>query len=108
MYIRSQGSVTVGLEDYILVMHFFKTVAVVTALASGASAHGSVGLPEIMGLDLLDRRAEILINSLAARDHISHHDHDKSVLEGRKDDRECGEGIGSCPQDKCCSISGCA
>ena len=84
-----------------------KTVAVAAALAPLASAHGSTGIPKIMGLDLLDRRAESLIANLESRSHFGAEAHGKSILEARKDDRECGEGIGSCPQDKCCSEVGC-
>ncbi|XPS99886.1 Chitin deacetylase [Ascochyta lentis] len=59
-----------------------------------------------MGLDLLDRRVESLVSSLKAGGLFGDDAHDTSTLEARKDDRECGEGIGSCPQDKCCSSVG--
>lgn len=88
-------------------MFFSKTIAVAAALAPLASAHGSIGLPKIMGLDLLDRRAEDLIASLRSGGLVGTQVHSQPALEARADDRECGEGIGSCPQDKCCSISGC-
>jgi hypothetical protein len=89
-------------------MIFTKTVAVAAALTPLASAHGSTGLPRILGLDLLDRRAESLMGNLKAAGLIGAEIHGKSILEARKDDRECGEGIGSCPQDKgCCSSVGC-
>ena len=89
-------------------MLFIKTVAVAAALTPLASAHGGTGLPKILGLDLLDRRAESLISNLKAAGMIGAEAHGKSTLEARRDDRECGEGIGSCPKDKgCCSIAGC-
>ncbi|KAF2627119.1 carbohydrate esterase family 4 protein [Macroventuria anomochaeta] len=87
-------------------MLFSKTVVVAAALAPLASAHGSTGLPKIMGLDIFDRRAGSLIANLKSGGLLGAEANEKSVLEARKDDRECGEGIGSCPQDKCCSISG--
>ncbi|KAJ4990580.1 chitin deacetylase [Stagonosporopsis vannaccii] len=87
-------------------MLFSKTATLAAALAPLASAHGSTGLPNIVGLDLVDRRAENLIASLRAGGLVSTQAHSQPGLEVRADDRECGEGIGSCPQDKCCSISG--
>lgn len=84
-----------------------QTVALVAALVPFANAHGSTGLPKIIGLDLLDRRAEDLIATLRSGGLVGTEGLSKSALEARADDRECGEGIGSCPQDKCCSVSGC-
>lgn len=88
-------------------MLFSKFAAVAVVLVPLASAHGSTGVPKIVGLDLNDRRAERILDSLKMRGLFGSRTRDGSALESRKDDRECGEGIGSCPQDKCCSISGC-
>lgn len=90
-------------------MRFANVVVVMAALAPLAQSHGGLHLPKILGLDLMDRSTEGLTEGIkigglfGAGPGAS----GKSVLEARKDDRECGEGIGSCPQDKCCSISGC-
>ena len=89
-------------------MLFTQTIAVTAALAPLANAHGSTGLPKILGLDLLDRRAESLIDSLNIWGLLGIEAHGKSILEGRASGQECGEGIGSCPEDRgCCSIAGC-
>ncbi|KAJ8109888.1 hypothetical protein OPT61_g7122 [Boeremia exigua] len=87
-------------------MLLVKTVAIAAGLVPLAGAHGSTRLPKIMGVDLLERRAANLIASLRTGAFVSADLHDVSALQTRKDDRECGEGIGSCPQDKCCSVSG--
>ncbi|KAH6613954.1 hypothetical protein C7974DRAFT_67322 [Boeremia exigua] len=87
-------------------MLFVKTVAFAAAFVPLVSAHSTTGLPKIMGLDLLDRRAENLIANLNLGGLLGSDVHDSSALKVRKDDRECGEGIGSCPQDKCCSSVG--
>lgn len=88
-------------------MLLFKAVVAATALASFTTAHDSDGLPKIMGLDLLDKQADTLISNFQIGGLLGADVHGKSVLETRQDGRECGEGIGSCPQDKCCSTSGC-
>lgn len=88
-------------------MFFVKTITLAAALTSLVSAHGSTGLPQILGLSLVDRRAESLIASLHSGGLVGTQVHSQPALEARADDRECGEGVGSCPQDKCCSISGC-
>ncbi len=88
-------------------MFFVKAVTVAAALAPLAGAHGSTGLPKIVGLDTLDRRAVSLIANLRSGGFMSGDLHDTPALEARQSDRECGEGIGSCPQDECCSPSGC-
>ena len=83
----------------------FSTAAVTLAVVAPlATAHG-VGLPEIVGLNLKDLRTRNLLGNLR-HGGLGHVEHGK-FLESRADDRECGEGIGSCPAGKCCSISGC-
>lgn len=77
------------------------------ALVPLAAAHGSTGLPKVMGLDHLDTKARSLFANFKAESLFDIEVQGTSSLEPRKDDRECGEGIGSCPQDKCCSVAGC-
>lgn len=88
-------------------MLFSKTAAAAAAFVPFANAHGNAALPKILGLDVSTERAEALVRSLQLGGLPGAAVHGRSVLEARKDERECGEGIGSCPQDKCCSISGC-
>lgn len=88
-------------------MLFTKTIAVAVALAPLANAHGSTGLPRILGLDMLDRRVESLTDRLNLGGLFGTEGDSKSILEARASGQECGEGIGSCPEDRgCCSIAG--
>jgi len=80
--------------------------SVITSIAATAPlihAHG-VHLPGIEGLAAKDVRVRGLLESLNGRSTFSH---GSSFLEARQDDpKECGEGIGSCPDGECCSSAG--
>jgi hypothetical protein len=90
-------------------MHF-STIAIATLATVGplADAHGSTGLPQIIGLDVADVKARSFLRSLGARmaESSSVHEH---KIEARETSSppNCGEGIGSCPAGKCCSTVGC-
>ena len=88
-------------------MILLKIFPLVAALAPSASAHDGIGLPRILGLDNLDQKTNTFINSLKTRGLLGNDAHSNPALEARDSPRECGEGIGTCPQDKCCSIVGC-
>lgn len=80
-------------------------IASLAVLGPLAQAHGA-GIPHIVGLDVADVRARELIRNLRARLAVGGHSHEVE-LEARDSPKECGEGIGSCPAGKCCSISQC-
>jgi hypothetical protein len=90
-------------------MHF-PTIAIATLATVGplASAHGSTGLPQIIGLDVADVKARSFLRNLGARVAESQdvHEHKIEARQGASP-KECGEGIGSCPAGKCCSSIGC-
>jgi peptidoglycan/xylan/chitin deacetylase (PgdA/CDA1 family) len=87
-------------------MHF-STLAAVAAVAPLVSAHGSMGLPKIAGINMRDLKTRDLLANLEARiaEVSTAHAHEKR-LTARQDDRQCGAGIGSCPAGQCCSGAG--
>ncbi|KAF1917793.1 hypothetical protein BDU57DRAFT_446034 [Ampelomyces quisqualis] len=90
-------------------MHF-STIALATLATVGSltNAHRSTGMPKIVGLDIADEKTRTLLKNLDARLSEGHEDH-ALELETRQapgSKPECGEGVGSCPADKCCSRSG--
>jgi hypothetical protein len=91
-------------------MHFSAALAAVAAVAPFVNAHGSNGLPTIVGLNPKDLKTRDLLAGLGAR-FASVHDFAKSETAKpamvRRDDRECGEGVGSCGAGLCCSQAGC-
>lgn len=87
-------------------MFFARTAILLAAVAPIVRAHGSNGVPSIIGLDLHDRRAKDLIADLRSAGLMGIESHGEPSIKARADDRECGEGVGSCPQDKCCSDMG--
>jgi hypothetical protein len=83
-------------------------VAAAAALTPCAKAHGGLRLPQIHGLvDSLDRRVDALVASFRT-ETLGINSHVESVLEARASAKECGEGIGSCAENRgCCSTAGC-
>jgi hypothetical protein len=83
-------------------------VAAAAALTPYAKAHGGLGLPQIHGfVDSLDRRVDALVTNFRTQT-FGIDSHVGSVLEARASAKECGEGIGSCAEDRgCCSTAGC-
>lgn len=90
-------------------MHFPTTLAVAAAMVPLVSGHGDSPLPKIVGLNPRDLKARDLLSSLGARFADVHEFKKEEVntLKARQDDRECGEGIGSCAAGVCCSQAGC-
>jgi hypothetical protein len=84
-------------------MRYTSALAAVAAIAPLVSAHGA-SLPKIHGLNPKDLRARDLLGNLGARFAEVHEAH---KLNTRQDDRQCGEGVGSCPNGQCCSGAGC-
>jgi hypothetical protein len=92
-------------------MHFSTALAAVAAVAPLVNAHGSSnGLPTIVGLNPTDLKTRDLLAGLGAR-FASVHDFAKTETAKpamiRRDDRECGQGVGSCGAGLCCSQAGC-
>ncbi|KAH3917922.1 hypothetical protein HBI56_178700 [Parastagonospora nodorum] len=90
-------------------MHFSTALAAVAAVAPLVSAHGSGnGLPTIVGLNPKDLKARAILSNLGAR-FATVNDFAKTdvkSLKARQDDRQCGQGVGSCPAGQCCSQAG--
>lgn len=85
-------------------MHLSATVAATAVLSSFANAHGGFGLPQIQSHD---QRIHALLASFRT-ETFGIDSHVESALEVRASAKECGEGIGSCPEDRgCCSTAGC-
>lgn len=89
-------------------MHYSTALAAVAAVAPLVSAHGA-GLPQIIGLNPRDLKARDLLGSIGVRfagvDEFAKGSVDKPKV--RRDDRECGTGVGSCAAGLCCSDAGC-
>jgi peptidoglycan/xylan/chitin deacetylase (PgdA/CDA1 family) len=85
-------------------MLFSTAVAAAAVFAPLANAHGSLGVPKIQGLD--SEQMKSIFASLGSPNTLSSHVHDSHVLSARDSPKECGEGVGSCPQGKCCSEYG--
>jgi peptidoglycan/xylan/chitin deacetylase (PgdA/CDA1 family) len=89
-------------------MLFSTAVAAAAVFAPLASAHGPPGVPHIMGLD--SEGVKRVFAGFGSRHVRSADIHDDHVLDARQNTpasrKECGEGVGSCPQDKCCSQYG--
>jgi len=88
-------------------MHFSTALAAVAAVAPLVNAHGSP-LPQIMGLNPRDLKARAILSNIGARFTEVHEFAKSEPLKARQDDdRECGQGIGSCAAGQCCSQAGC-
>jgi hypothetical protein len=91
-------------------MHFSTALAAVAAVAPIVNAHGAGnGLPTIVGLNPKDLKTRDLLAGLGAR-FATINDFKKSAAKPanvRRDDRECGTGVGSCGAGLCCSQAGC-
>jgi hypothetical protein len=90
-------------------MHFSTALTAVAAVAPLVSAHGA-GLPTIVGLHPKDLKARALLSNLGARFAEVHEfakNEAKPLKARQNDDRECGQGIGSCGAGLCCSQAGC-
>jgi hypothetical protein len=80
------------------------TVVATTTLSSFAIAHSGFGLPQIQSHD---QRINALLASFRTGT-FGIDSHVESALKARASAKECGEGIGSCPEDRgCCSTAGC-
>jgi hypothetical protein len=90
-------------------MHISTALATVAAIAPLVSAHGNgAPLPKIVGLNPRDLKARGLLSNLGARfTEVHEFAKENRALKARQDDRECGQGIGSCAAGQCCSQSGC-
>jgi hypothetical protein len=90
-------------------MHFSTALATVAAIAPLVSAHGNgAPLPKIVGLNPRDLKARDLLSGLGARfTEVHEFSKEENVLKARQDDRECGQGVGSCAAGQCCSQAGC-
>jgi hypothetical protein len=89
-------------------MHFSTTLAAVAAVAPFVSAHGTMGVPKIAGINMRDLKSRDLLATLEARmaDYNAHGKHE-AVKVRQADDRQCGAGVGNCPAGQCCSGAGC-
>lgn len=90
-------------------MHF-STITLAAVAAVGANAHGAGHVPRIVGFNVADLKARSIFQELNARLTGAHESHavDLGARQGQPaSPRECGEGIGSCKDNKCCSPSGC-
>jgi hypothetical protein len=91
-------------------MHFYTALATVVAVVPLVSAHGGgAPLPKIVGLNPRDLKARDLLSNLGARfvEVEEFVEEDFGSLKARQNDRECGQGIGSCGAGLCCSQAGC-
>jgi hypothetical protein len=89
-------------------MHFSTALTAVAAVAPLVNAHGSP-LPTILGLNPKDLKARDLLAGLGARFATVNEfaKTDAKQANVRRDDRECGAGVGSCGAGLCCSQAGC-
>jgi hypothetical protein len=88
-------------------MHFSTTLAAVAAVAPFVSAHGTLSVPKIAGINMRDLKSRDLLATLEARiaGYNAHDKHD--AIKVRQDDRQCGPGVGNCAAGQCCSGAGC-
>ncbi|EDU51408.1 CDA1 xylanase chitin deacetylase [Pyrenophora tritici-repentis] len=91
-------------------MHYTSALAAIAAVTPLVSAHGT-GLPNIIGLNPKDLRARHLLSRTGAKlmgvdELMKPKVASKVPVQARQDDRQCGQGIGSCPAGQCCSSGG--
>ncbi|KAF1837299.1 glycoside hydrolase/deacetylase [Decorospora gaudefroyi] len=95
-------------------MHYSTAIAAVAALTPFVSAHGHGGaVPNIVGLNPRDLKARSLLSGTGAKftgvDKLLKgrgNSARANPVKPRQDDRECGEGVGSCEAGMCCSPAG--
>ncbi|RMZ71623.1 chitin binding [Pyrenophora seminiperda CCB06] len=91
-------------------MHYTSALAAIAAVTPFVSAHGT-GLPKIIGLNPRDLRARDLLSRTGAKfmgvdELVKPKTLSKVPVQARQNDRQCGQGIGSCAAGQCCSPEG--
>jgi len=92
-------------------MRYTSALAAIAAVTPFVSAH-DMGLANMAGLsadDFVSRRllARAGVRFMGANKLTKPETVSKVPVQARQDDRQCGQGIGSCAAGECCSPGGC-
>jgi len=92
-------------------MHYISALAAIAAVAPFVSAH-DMGIANMLGFSIDDIVARRLLSRTGARFMGANkltkpRTVSKVPVQARQDDRQCGQGIGSCATGECCSPEGC-